>query len=85
VSFVRALAEPPKRRGRYVLCQVKRFAAICTNGSAVEVGYVTRRSNRPVNCPDRPGICPGSELGMARYLPSRVRLFVRSRYGDESQ
>jgi hypothetical protein len=29
-------------------------------------------------------ICPGSETGMAWYLPSRVRLTERSRYDDES-
>jgi hypothetical protein len=28
-------------------------------------------------------ICPGSETGMAWYLPSRVRLAERSRYDDE--
>jgi len=53
------------------------------DGTAVVVGYVTWRSY-PANCPVcRQGICPGSETGMALYLPSRVRLAERSRYDDE--
>ena len=62
---------------------VLRPVAITANGTAVEVGYVTRRSY-PANCPVCwQGICPGSETGMAQYLQSRVRLDERSRYDDE--
>jgi hypothetical protein len=56
---------------------------LTTNGTAIWLGNVTRRSY-PANCPVCwQGICPGSETGMARYLQSRVWLFVRSRYDDE--
>ena len=63
------------------------------NGTAVKVGYVARRSNRPVICPVRPGNCPGARRAWRGICPSerrqpggqsRVRLFVRSRYDDES-
>ena len=39
-----------------------RDVPMSTNGTAVVVVCVTRRSNRPVNCPVRPGNCPGSKL-----------------------
>ena len=42
--------------------------AMCTNGTAVEVVYVTSAANRPVICPVRPGNCPGSKLVWRVYL-----------------
>jgi hypothetical protein len=54
-----------------------------TNGTAIGVVCVTGAANRP----DVPFVAlelSRLQAGMARYLQSRVRLFVRSRYYDES-
>ena len=56
---------------------------INNNGTAVVVGYDTRRSNRPVNCPVRPGNCPGARRVWRVFLQSRYtadRAIERSRY-----
>jgi hypothetical protein len=53
------------------------------NGTAVVVVCVTRRSNRPVNCPVRPGHCPGARRVWRVFLQSRYtadRAIERSRY-----
>jgi hypothetical protein len=42
--------------------------AMITNGTAVEVVYVTSAANRPWHCPVRPGNCPGSKLVWRVYL-----------------
>jgi hypothetical protein len=44
---------------------------------------VTRRSNRPVNCPVRPGHCPGARRVWRVFLQSRYKadcVLERSRY-----
>jgi hypothetical protein len=43
---------------------------ICANGTAVEGVCVTRRSNRPVNCPVTPGHCPGARRVWHEFLQS---------------
>ena len=53
------------------------------NGTAVVVGYVARRSNRPVNCPVRPGSCPGARRVWRVFLQSGYKadwVLARSRY-----
>jgi hypothetical protein len=53
------------------------------NGTAVVEVCVTRPSNRPVNCPVRPGHCPGARRVWRVFLPSRYtvdRAIERSRY-----
>jgi len=54
-----------------------------TNGTAVVVGYVARRSNRRGTCPVRPGHCPGARRAWRVFLQSRYtadRTIERSRY-----
>ena len=54
-----------------------------TNGTAVVVGYVARRSNRRGTCPVRPGNCPGARRAWRVFLQSRYkadRTIERSRY-----
>ena len=42
---------------------------ICSNGTAVEGSYVTRRSH-PATCPVSLAVsCPGGKPGIAQYLP----------------
>jgi hypothetical protein len=56
---------------------------MATNGTAVVVVCVTRRSNRPVNCPVRPGHCPGARRVWRVFLQSGYRAdrtIERSRY-----
>ena len=53
------------------------------NGTAVVIVCVTRRSNRPVNCPVRPGHCPGARRVWRVFLQSRYKAdwaIERSRY-----
>ena len=53
------------------------------NGTAVVVVNVTRRSNRPVNCPVRPWHCPGARRVWHVFLQSRYKAdwaIERSRY-----
>ena len=57
--------------------------AIVTNGTAVVVVCVTRRSNRRGSCPVRPGHCPGARRAWRVFLQSRYkadRTIERSRY-----
>jgi len=52
------------------------------NGTAIGVVCVTGAANRP-NVPFVGMELSRWQAGMAQYLQSRVRLFVRSRYDDE--
>ena len=51
-----------------VILRLSREPQIHTNGTAVEVVYVTSAANRPWHCPVRPGNCPGSKLVWRAYL-----------------
>ena len=45
-----------------VILRLSREPQIHTNGTAVVLVNVARRSNRRGTCPVRPGNCPGSKL-----------------------
>ena len=57
LSRVGRATEKALKRVNYIVWTA---AVMYTNGTAIWGGCVTRRSNRPVNCPVRPGHCPGA-------------------------
>ena len=77
------MAAPPKRLIIWILTLLSVQAAVCTNGTAVVLVNVARRSNRRGTCPVRPGNCPGARRAWRVFLQSGYKVYwvlVRSRY-----
>jgi hypothetical protein len=67
------VGEPPKRPCRMLINIDEMFCAMCTNGTAVEGVSVTGAAIRLI-VPVASMELSRWQAGMARYLPSRVRL-----------